>query len=252
MGQFDFPSAAALGRLKSESLSSSPADKLATAIAGIGSRILELAGFNGAATLNDLLQNLKSLAANKDEENLIYFAEAVVDDLRRLYSQSADMKRLVEEQIKSREFNQAVANATLHITRTNVQVRLQRVALLIVNGVKARDLEPENLDDMMRAAVELTEFDLQVLQKIYDAQSGLARSHKLQSSEWAQQVAFGWAGNFGFLDTEAWKGARSSLARLQSFGFIQHVTTNVTATGDLRTQPFGLLLEGARFFERVR
>jgi hypothetical protein len=253
MGQFEFSSAAALARLKSESLSASPVDKAASRIAGIGAKFLELAGFVGTATLADLIQELKNLAANKDEGNLIYFGEALIDDIRRLYQLNDEMRRQVEGQLRSKEFHEAVANATLHITRTNIEVRLERVAILIANGVKSRDLAQESLDDMMRAAVELTDWDIFVLGKMYASQKHLL-SNRHDSFGWSEQVGHVWADwsrIFGLGEDQHLK-IRSALSRLQSIGLVAEAQTNFVKDGSLARQAFGLLPEGAKFHERLQ
>ncbi|MGA2252824.1 hypothetical protein [Terracidiphilus sp.] len=252
MGQFDSPSEGALSRLKSESLSASVVDNPASSLASIGAKILELAAFTGISTLTDLLLTLKSIAAGKDEANLIYFGEALVDDFRRLYRLNEETRRILKDQLSSKEFDQAVANATLHIVRTNVEVRLKRLANLLANGVKSQDLEPESLDDMMRAAVELKDRDIELLKKLYKSQVGLLTSQQALSSDWSQQVAASWANNFSFLDASNSRDARSSLMRLQSVGLVQEVRTMMTPTGRAAAQPFGLLPDGMKFYERLQ
>jgi hypothetical protein len=253
MGQFDFSSAAALARLKSDSLLASPADKAVSKVASVGSKILELAGFIGAGTLIDLIQELKNLAANKDEGNLIYFGEALVDDIRRLYQSNDETRQQVEDLLKSKEFHQAVANATLHITRTNVEIRLERVAILIANGVKSRDLEPESLDDMMRAAVELTDWDIAVLGKMYASQKHLLLNRN-SSSGWSEQIAMTWTNWNRIFDVGEDKHlrVRSALSRLQSAGLITEAQSHFVKDGSLATQAFGLLPEGMKFYERLQ
>lgn len=250
MSQFDSSSAAALAQIKLDV--SLPVDAAVSRVAGIGSRLLELGGFLGAATLNDLIQELKKLAANKDEANLVYFGEALVDDISRLYRLNDEMRKTADELLKGKEFHQAVENATLHITRTNVEVRIQRVAILITNGVKLRDLEPDSLDDMMRAAVELTEWDIFVLGKMYDSQKQILLNQNW-SHNWSEQVGntwTNWNAIFGVGEQQHLK-LRSALARLQSIGLIAEVQTNFVKDGSLARQAFGLLPEGKRFFERI-
>lgn len=253
MGQFDSASEAALARLKSEGLSASGVDKAASSVVSVGSKLLELAGLAGAATLADLILLLKGLAASKDEANLVYFGEALVEDIRCLYRMNSETRLLVEDQIKSKAFDQAVANATLHITRTNVEVRLNRVALLIANGVRNRDLEQESLDDMMRAAVELTTWDIEVLGKIYESQKHLVAS-RMWSSEWSGQVGHVWSnwGSIFGLGEDQHIRLRSALSRLQSIGLIAEVQTNFARDGSLARQAFGLLPEGKKFYERLQ
>jgi len=255
MGQFDFDSAAALSRIKSEALSSFSAGKTSSRLLGIGSKLLELLGAAGAATLGDLIQDLKNLAVEKDEGNLIYFAEAFVSDLRRLYQLNEEMRKRVEEVLRSDKLDQAVGNATLHITRTNVQKRIARVALLIANGVKANDLEPESLDDLMRAAVELKDQDVVLLRKIYQSQLSLllqdARRPGRAPDAWHQDIQGIWHGfvSDGGLNQREHLLYRSSLSRLESFGFIQHVS-NAGMYG-VGLDPYALLEEGRLFCERI-
>jgi hypothetical protein len=259
MNQFDFPSAAALAQIKNDALTASPCDKAASKVASIGSKIIGLAGFAGAATLTDLIQELKSLAANKDETNLIYFGETLVDDIARLYRSHSEMRQQLDEMLKSKELHEAVANATLHITRTNVEARLQRISHLIAAGVRARDLESESLDDMMRAAVELKDVDIVLLGKIYDSQAPLLKRgpdphswfNQVQSC-WKQFVQPGWNPLVapGALDPSKHLLYRSSFSRLESHGLIQKFRETQTATVGL--EPYALLEEGMRFYERLR
>jgi hypothetical protein len=252
VGQFDFPSAAALARLKSDELSEPPVGAVATALVSIGSKILELSGFHGAAPLTNLIQELKGLAARKDETNLIYFGEQLVIDIGSLYRMGEDMRRRVEELLESAEFNEAVANATLHITRTNIETRLTRVARLIVNGVRFSDLKPEPLDDMMRSAVDLTDADILLLGKIYDSQAPLLRQGSLNTTNWFGQVQSYWDEfvNSGALDPSKHLVYRSSLSRLESRGLIQKFREISTAAVGL--EHYALLEEGLKFFERVQ
>lgn len=253
MGQFDSPSEAALARIKSENLSSSPVNGSVDKISNLGGFILEAIGVTGASGGIGFLTALKNLAANKDEANLIYFGDALIDDIRRLYRLYEELKQRFDERINSPEFSVIVANATLHITRTNVESRLKRLAHLIANGVKEDDLEPENLDDMMRAAVELTDWDVIVLSKMYDSQKQLLSSRNW-SSGWTEQVGHIWTNwnqIFGLGEEQHLK-LRPALSRLQSLGLIAEAQTNFVKDGSLARQAFGLLPEGKKFYERLQ
>jgi len=251
MGQFDSPTEAALARLKSESLFCSGVDGQVEKIAGIGGYLLEVAGFAGASGSVRFLSALKNLAANKDEANLTYFGEALVDDIRRLYRLHEELRQQFDERLQSHEFNAAVANATLHITRTNVEARLKRLANLLANGIRENDLEPESLDDMMRPAVELNESDISLLGRIYDVQAHVIRGSKGIDSDSLERIANDWVARTklptenGGIDLAKCRG---SVARLQAQAFVQ-----------LRTPGFGsgaeivvLLSDGAKFYERLQ
>jgi hypothetical protein len=171
MGQFDSTTEAALAQLKIDQSALSPVSFAVEKPVGIGSKILELAGYQGASVTADLVFGLKGLAAAKDESHLIYFAEALVDDFRRLYRWSEEMRQRVEKTLKSQEFQEAVVSATLYVARANVETRLKRLAHVLANTIKDGNLEPETLDDAMRTAVFLTEKDIGALRIVYKLQS---------------------------------------------------------------------------------
>jgi hypothetical protein len=227
MRQFDSPTEAALARLKSENLSSSPVDGKVEKIANLGGIILDSIGFTGSSVPVKLFSILKSLAANKDEGNLAYFADALIDDIRRLYRLHEELKKQFDERINSPEFNAAVANATLHITRTNVETRLKRLTHLISNGVKGNDLETESLDDMMRAAVELKDYDLHVLNTLLNQQQKTADRTTGKVDGIINKPIDVWSAlnQSGFYTAENYMVILTSLERLKSVGFCAEIQT---------------------------
>ena len=256
MGQFDSPSEAALARLKSESIFPSGVDGQVEKIAGIGGYILEVAGFTGASGSVRFLTALKSLAANKDESNLIYFGEALVDDIRSLYRLHEELRQQFDERLNSSEFNAAIANATLHITHTNVEARLKRLSRVIANGVREGDLEAESLDDMMRAVVELKDRDVSALEFIHSRQSEIMLKTGKWPDQWLFDVQRSWPSTrdrwFALQKVQSDDfGWRSSLSRLQAFGFIIAVPPNST-TNSPGDEPYGLLPEGFIFLQRLK
>ncbi|HMD76428.1 MAG TPA: hypothetical protein VKG86_03530 [Terracidiphilus sp.] len=256
MGQFDSPSEAALARIKSDNLSSSPVDGVVDKVVNLGGIILEAAGFTGASGGTRFFTTLKNLAVNKDEANLIYFGDALIDDIRHLYRLCEELKQRFDERINSPEFSAVVANATLHITRTNVESRLKRLARIVVNGVKEDDLEPESLDDMMRAAVELKDTDISMLGRLYHLGKPL-----LDRMERAKQGLLASLPNLHGEIQNMWHKFgcslnpaeqlvyRGSFARLQSHGMIQQVTISNSEVG---REPYLLLEDGAKFYERLQ
>jgi hypothetical protein len=77
-------------------------------ITGIGAKILELlVPMPGFSTLNDIVAGLMGLAARKDLENLTYFGEAIVDDIRRLYRLGEEQRKRTESVLASTEFQVA-------------------------------------------------------------------------------------------------------------------------------------------------
>jgi hypothetical protein len=253
MGRFDSPTEAALAQLKIDQSALSPVSFAVEKLVGIGSKILELAGYQGASVTADLVFGLKGLAAAKDESNLIYFAEALVDDIRRLYRWNEEMRQRVETILKSKEFQEAVANATLYVARTNVETRLKRLARVLANTIKDGNLEPETLDDAMRTAVFLTEKDIEVLRIVYELQSDMLSPENLnkQPGQRANELQRKWQVWWG-QHIDQYRGLkglefRDSCARLQSEGLVGTVPKSFAASptrNDLE-----LLVTGLRFYK---
>jgi hypothetical protein len=91
----------------------------------------------------------------------------------------------IERRLNSPELLEGIKAATLQAQRTKDKKRLERMALILANGVAENDLEPESLDDMMRAAVELNDADVDLLRMIYEKQFSLLPYGYL-STEWSQ------------------------------------------------------------------
>jgi hypothetical protein len=253
MGQFDSPTEAALARLKSESLLPSTVDGNVEKVVTLGGIILEAMGFTGASASVRFLSILKSLAANKDESNLIFFGDALVDDIRRLYRLHGELKQQFDERINSPVFSALVANATLHITRTNVENRLKRLANLIANGVKEGDLEANGLDDMMRSAVELKDADIAILENLYKWQNHILSEKGMNPTKWYGDIQSAHQNlvQSGALNTHEHLSYRSSYLRLERLGLIQQITSINNLDG-IGYELYALLMEGKKFYERLQ
>jgi len=256
MGQFEFESAAALDRLEKEDLFSSPTGDFVSKMGVLCGTIAELAGMTGAGSLGHLYSTLKELAGAKDESNLLYFSRAVVVDIRRLYRLGEETRKTVKDNLRKKEAGEVLANATLWVPRTNAETRLQRLAHIFANGVRYGELEPESTDDMMRAAVELKETDIILLEKIYESQLSLVeqqlRFPGTAPTNWHGNIQHVW-GEFvkhGGLNPQEHLRYRSSLSRLASLGLIQQI--DITNTYGVGLDIYALLVEGKVFCERLK
>jgi hypothetical protein len=256
MGQFDSPSEAALARIKSEQLQRSSVAGPVGALTSIGSKIAELCGLAGSSTLTDVVTGLAGLAAHKDSENLLYFGEALVDDIHRLYRLGAEQPTKTEAMLSSPEFQVAIENATLYIVRTNVKMRLKRLATVITNGVKVADLEPESLDDMLRLAVTLTETDIVVLGMVYEMQKDMLSPDNLskqpgqKTNELMRAWQTWWNRNGGQYQGLSGLAFKNSCARLIAAGLVGPLPRSFA--GSPNANDLELLLDGLKFYERLQ
>lgn len=257
MGQFDSPTEAALTRLKSEELDESAVSGPVGAATGIGAKIIELlVPMPGFSTFSDVVTSLLGLAARKDLQNLTYFAEAIVDDIRRLYRFGEEQRIRTDAVLISSEFQAAVENATLYIVRTNVKSRLKRLANVITNAVKVADLESEILDDMMRLAVTLTEDDIKVLGIVYQMQKDMLSAENLikEPGQRTNQLTSNWQRWWG-LNGNDYQGLealrfKNSCARLLAAGLVGPLPRSYV--GSPNANDLELLIDGFRFYERLQ
>lgn len=250
-----------------EELTQSPAGDVLGSTATVAGTTVTLAnslaagGHAGLAIAGSVVAGMgivdwfRKLGTSKVNENLEALGQATEDALNRveniLKEQGTDIDE-IRRRLDSEEFRNAMASASLQALRTTQQERLKRLASILANGVKDNDLSAENNDDMMRAAIELKDRDIELLGKIYKSQMGLLGAYQALSSEWSQQVTMSWPNDFSFLDAPGNRDARSSLARLQSAGLVQEVSTMMARTGTAANQPYGLLPDGSKFYERLQ
>lgn len=253
MGQFDLETDAALAQLNWEELSKTPGGEFAEIIGDL----LMLVGTGGLWAVvggaSNLLQKIRKLAGASYASNLIYAITAVRNDLATLYAGHENLRGRIEALPNDPRFAEAIAALALRAMQTSVKDRLKRLARIVVNGVKEDDLEPESLDDMMRAAVELKDADILLLGKICVSQRSLLQQQRgRDTTYWFGELQRVW-GEFvrsGALDASKHLVYRSLFSRLESSGLIQKFREISTAGVGLEL--YALLEEGLRFYERIQ
>jgi hypothetical protein len=225
MGKIDSETNAILNQLKFEQLEKTPGAEIAEiAISFVTSLINP-----GLGLTADLFFKLRKLAATNVENNLICAMEAVVHDLAALSTNQRNLRDKIESLATDPQFVAAMSFLALQAMRTSTKERLKRLARIVVNGVRDEELEPESLDDMLRAATQLTEDDLRVLKKVAETQNKNSLiSHSLSTGMGtinAPREIWQKLDQEGFItESNQWE-IRSSLARLQSVGFGTEVQT---------------------------
>ncbi|MGA3129469.1 MAG: hypothetical protein ABSD59_01620 [Terracidiphilus sp.] len=254
MGQFDLETDAALAQLNFEEISKTPGGEFAE----IASDLLKLVGGRGPWSITggavSLLQKIRALAGAGYASNLIYVVTAVRDDLADLYSKHVELRGRIEALPDEPKFAEAIAALALRAMHTSVKARLKRLARIVVNGVKENDLEPENLDDMMRAAVELTERDILELRVFISRQSEILGQAEKLPMQWYDNVRRHWQ-SWAIEDGTEFRNGKlsyfdlnSSRSKLAAFGFIIAIPPAGT-TNSPDVFPYALLPEGKKFYE---
>jgi hypothetical protein len=227
MGQFDSRTDAVLTQIQHEDLSSSPGGEFLELTGELISLIGTSRPLAAIGKSASLLQKIRRLAGSSYGSNLVYVITAVRDDLADLHKSHQELRERIESLGTDPRFAEAISALALRAMHTSVKDRLKRLARIIANGVKYDDLEPENLDDMLRAATELTDRDITVLKKIADEQlkvtiyslTTVDGTINFPREVWQvlEQERFITPGNQMEI--------RSSLARLQAVGFGAEIQT---------------------------
>ena len=231
MGQFDLETDAALGQINFEELSTIPGGEFAEIIGDL----LKLVGGGGplgvAGGISNLLLKVRKLAGASYGSNLIYTITAVRNDLATLYERYGDLRERIDSLRTDPKFAEAISALALQAMHTSVKDRLKRLARIVVNGVKEGDLEPESLDDMMRAATELSEPDISLLKELYE-------HHSVQPMNM----------NETGMDKTEFVERLESVAKLQAAAFV-HLRT---PGGDQGANIVVLFPRGKKFYERLQ
>jgi hypothetical protein len=229
MGQFDLETQAALAQLNSEELAKTPGGEFAEIIGDLVS-LTGVAGPLGiAAGASNLLLKVRRLAGASYGSNLIYVITAVKDDLVSLSERHDELRGRIASLPNDPEFAEAISALALRAMHTSVKARLKRLARIVVNGVKEDDLEPESLDDMMRAATELSDKDIGLLKELVEGPSPMDMNE-------ADRGRTDSAGRMG------------SIAKLQAVAFVQLRTPGLDQGANIVV----LLPGGRKFYERLQ
>jgi hypothetical protein len=202
----------------------------------------------------------RKLGTSKVNENLEALGQATEDALNRIEGVLKGQGETINEikrRLQSDELRNAMASASLQALRTTQQVRLKRLALILANGVKDNDFTSESTDDMMRAAVELTEHDVTVLGLIYRMQIDMYLPSSLHGgyATRVNNVRSKWMrwwdeNNSNYLGPKG-MAFNSSCTRLQATGLIASIGSPSVLHGPL-INDYELLIEGKRFYERLQ
>jgi hypothetical protein len=197
-------------------------------------------------------------SAEQMVDNLEFAAN---EEIRRIWEHlegQAERQKEFEERLHSHEAQVAYLSACFHGLRTSDPQKHSRLALLTINCIFMDDLKPESLDDMMRAAIELTERDILELEKFVSRQSEILAEAEKSPMQWHDTVRAKWQ-SWGIEDHNAYSWRRTlsyfelcgSRARLAALGFIVAIRPKGTSNSPAEV-PYVLLPEGKKFYGRIQ
>jgi hypothetical protein len=230
-----------------EHLNTSPVTSALSTIA----EAVEEFGIPGVGLIAKALKSGQT-PVEKVVEQLENGAYAEIARIRKdLQGQDARLNEF-ETRLRSQEAKSAYLGAVLHGLRTSDPRKHIRLGVLTVNCVYADDLEPERLDSMMQAAVELKEEDIVLLGNLYKWQEHILIEKGMTPDKWFSDIqqAHKQLIESGALKQQDHLRFRSSYMRLESLGLIQEIPAINNHYG-VGFEVYALLLEGKKFYEHV-
>lgn len=230
MGQFDSETDAVLTQLGWERLSETPGGEFIEITSDLLASIGTVNPVAIIGKVSNLFQKVRRLAGASYASNLVYVIEAVRNDLAKLREKYESLRGKVDSLPSDPNFAMAISALALRAMHTSAENRLRRLARIVVNGVRDGDLEPESLDDLLRAAAELSKADIVVLRTVSEAQQAETSRQIYNLSTRDGTINFPrelWQGleHQKFITPANQLVIRSSLMRLQSLGFGAEIQT---------------------------
>lgn len=268
MGQFDSRTEASQARLDADEIASGGLMKVPGVVLDGGSTILDflssaLSAVSPAvpsiqstqltvAALKNAISALRSLAGQRFELRVQYMLNSVAEDLKDVMEANDEhATRLKDLETKLAEPRSAeiLTEAAVQAARATSERKLKHLSRVAVTGVVMRDKDPiEQVLEFERHVVELNESDISLLRIIEEFQAPYRKGSVFREDEWIENVRTGWQEMLrlrGYGELSA-RGARSSLARLQSRGLIIQVAGSPTKNSP-GTEPYAILDEGSLF-----
>jgi hypothetical protein len=253
MSQFDLETDAALAQINFEELSTTPGGEFVEIIGDLLKLVAGAGPLGIAGGSSNLLLKVRRLAGASYGNNLIFTITAVRNDLATLYQCYGNLRERIDSLRTDPKFAEAISALALQAMHTSVKGRLSRLARIVVNGVKEGDLEPESLDSMMRATVELKGEDIALLGNLYKWQNHILIEKGMNPDSWFGDIqqAHKQYVESGVLNQRDHLRFRSSYMRLGSLGLVQEIPSINNHYG-VGYEVYALLLEGKKFYERLR
>jgi hypothetical protein len=118
--------------------------------------------------------------------------------------------------------------------------------LILANSVEADNLDPDTIDDLARAAVELTDWDIQLLNDVRECEATFTDASGYLFMWWQEY----WRTFPTKYPKRTHRAAAGSLGRLQSFGFIYGAEGTSLAASPVSVL-YRLSEDGERFLKRI-
>lgn len=185
------------------------------------------------------------LAANRFER-IECLLTAIIDELRRHERQLREMAATQNEEMQKRfqEWFALVEDGFQKAERTRAKERVRRIGIILANSlVKTPILRPDDTEEMMRVAAELSDAEIQSLNDLVKIQGTIVENSGRidRYSAWSSWASGPWGLRPDSL-------IDSTFRKLESFGLVSQVPpqSNQNVTADIPNR-YSLLKKGLDF-----
>jgi len=195
---------------------------------------------------------LKDHAAADWRERIALFVRVFADELKKQDMRIGELRQHVgaaEEEHRARAIRDLVLDAARKASVTRARVRVQRIAFILANGVgEAIRPDEDEIEEMMRIAMELTDSEVDNLRELVRVQGRMLervdhieRQHghrAWESCHWGTRIE---------------NSVESAFSKMASYGLVSRIPppNNLNITADFQNR-YVLLKKGLRFVTLIR
>lgn len=197
------------------------------------------------------VQLLETLRAKDEQHRVSVFIDTLGEEINRLDAKVAEiLEKLspVEQEQAALVIIGLITDATRKAAAIRSEERIKRIAAILAHGLAALEAEEvDQIDEMMRVAMDLTDYEVDCLSKLVGMEGSIVKVHGRISRYDAHQQ---WeSSDFKSKNDPEVEGA---FAKLESYGLVWRIPSqnNMNVMADIMNG-YALLPKGLRFVELI-
>jgi len=186
----------------------------------------------------------------RQKENQILMIQTMWEESRRLSDENGELKEQFKDYVKTDEFSRLFEEACNKSADLTDGKRVARIGKILAHRIKVCPMtQPERVEQLMRAAREMSDQDVEILSQVYNAQfrsiSGLGLQVDIDA------INKIWKESPPKIQGMLTGDLESLLLKQQGLGLIRAVERRDTTLGPNET-PFALTTLGADFIRHMQ
>jgi hypothetical protein len=233
----DHPFDALEQQLEMEDASVSPVSKI----------VLHIASFIPVWPFDKLLTKLKEHISADSAHRVRVMVEVCVNQLRKLEDRVSEIRSTLseqEERQRAEVTKDLLVDATRKVINTRSIERVKRIGMILANGVTEPQVNADEVEEMMRIAMELSDNDL-----VYFRELAKLEAPNLKQQDHIERYSAYTIWPKGFWGDRVDNTLDSVFSKLESYGLVSRVAppNNLNIHADFQNM-YVLLKKGERFF----